>query len=524
MAVSTRSWAAIAVILLWGAALGWLGLRRLGQSDASRISTQAALRLAPGDAWFRVMAGDVQFGYAGITLDTIADGTYRIREQMNLELPGTVGLARAIRSTEYYLGASLTVDSLVSRQTTATGTAVIRGSARAGGLDLLIRPGDTVTASDGRIEMTDGAAGRATLVPLRVVPLRLGLVGAIATGDTRRLPVVSGWPPAAMLTEISINGDSVAVFADSSEINPVSGRWEPVTLDTLTVRSIRLNPPSGPVRMAVDSRGTVVEIEHLFGARWVREEFSIARFNFRNTMDEVARGIRDAMPTVLPFAGSVAAADTNGTRQTWEVSRRDGSRVDPGLLQMLAGTRQLVSPGGRLTVFQPAQVRSRESLPLHAEPLVQESDSAVIALADAVALHVAERDLRGVAARIREHVTVDTAISAPMGAAQALAAGRAHPDGLARLLAAVLRRHGVSARYAVGIVPSGDTLYSHAWVEYAWSNGNWDTVDPLTGNRATTGLIRLARGGSSHPLELTPMVADVRFRPVNEPTPEGAAP
>ncbi len=524
MAVSKRNWAAIAVILLWGAALGWLGLRRMGQTDAALISSRAALRLAPGDAWFRVTAGAVQFGYAGITLDTMADGTYRIREQENLDLPSGTGLARAIRSSEYFLSASLGVDSLVSRRTTSSGTEVLRGSAREGGIDLALLQGDSIVTATGRLELDDGAAGRATLVPLRVVPLRLGLVGAIAAGDSRRLTVAGGWPPAAMLTDIATNGDSVAIFADSSEISPVTQRWEPVTWDTLTVRSIRLNPPSGPVRMAVDSRGTVVEIEHLFGARWVREEFSIARFNYRNAMAGVAEGIVAALPTVRPFAGSGATNDTADSRRTWEVSRRDGSAVDGQLLAMLAGTRQLISPSGRLTVFQPAQVRSREYLPPHAEPLAQQGDSAVIALADAVAPLVADRDLERVAARLLARVRVDTAYDAPRSAAHALAAGRGHPDALARLMTAVLARHDVAVRYVIGVMPVGDTLYSHAWAEYAWPGGNWDTVDPLTGRRASAGLIRLARGGSSHPLDLLPTVADVRFSPVNEPAPEGASP
>jgi hypothetical protein len=523
MAVSKRNWAAVAVIICWGVALGWLGLRRVGQTDASRITTQAALRMAPGDAWFRVMSGTTQFGYAGITLDTLADGTYRIREQVNLELPADSGLTRAIRSTEFYLGASLGVDSLVSRRSTMAATEVLRGITRGGGWDLEFRPGDTVVAGRGRLALTNAAGMSPTLVPSRVVPLRLGLVGSIATGDSRRLALVSGWPPAASEAEVVISGDSVAIFADSSDLNPATGTWEAVSWDTVATRSIRFDPPSGPVRMAVDGRGTVVEIEYPFGVRWIREEFSIARFNFRNRLAPDGGRIREALPALLPLAGSAAAADTSRSRRTWDVTRRDGARIDPEMLAMFAGGRQIISQRGRLSVIPPIQVRVRESRPPLADPLIQ-SEGAVAEFAATLTPLIESDDLAGVARAVRRRVRIDTASSASVDAASALANGVARPDGLARLLAAVLERHDIAARYVIGVMPRGDTLFTHAWVEFASGRGPWDTIDPLTGERASSGLIRLARAGSSHPQDLMPYVADVRFIPASEPAPEGDGP
>jgi hypothetical protein len=89
----------------------------------------------------------------------------------------------------------------------------------------------------------------------------------------------------------------------------------------------------------------------------------------------------------------------------------------------------------------------------------------------------------------------------------------ARPDGIARLFAAVLRASNVSARYVVGVDPRGDTLWTHAWVE-VWipaANG-WAAVDPVSGRAvASTGLIRLAFAGSSHPEEMLALVANARF-------------
>jgi hypothetical protein len=81
---SPRGWAAILVLLGWGGSLGWLAARQLGQSDVNTITNVAALRLAPGDAWFQVRAGETQIGVAGVTIDTLSPG-YRILETLSLE-------------------------------------------------------------------------------------------------------------------------------------------------------------------------------------------------------------------------------------------------------------------------------------------------------------------------------------------------------------------------------------------------------------------------------------------------------
>ena len=524
MAVSMRNRAAIAVIVLWGAALGWLGLRSLGQSDAALLSSQASLRLAPNDAWFRVEAGGVQFGYAGITLDTLADGTYRIREQLNLELPTDSALIRAIRSTDYYLGSALGVDSLVSRWTTQTGNLTLRALVADGNWQLALRPGDTVTVAGGTLIPIEDDQLRQSTVPLAAVPLRLGLVGALAAGDGRTYAVADGWPPATRRVSVMMGSDSVAVFADSSDLDPATGRWVPATYDTVTARSIRLTTPGGPVRMAVDRRGTVVEIEHLLGARWVREDFNIARFNFRNTIGPGGAAIRAALPVVRPLVGSGVAADTSRETRRWRVTRRDGSPVDTVLLQELTGGRQTALSRGLMIVHSTSQTfRGRRELE-QPDPFIQSDDSAVVALADSLVNLIESRDFAALTRALRRRVRVDTLATLPMDAASALRTGRARPDGFARLAVALLRRHGVAAGYVVGIMPVGDTLYSHAWVEVAARGSGSDTWNPRTGTRASTGLIRLARAGSSHPDDLLPRVADVRFTPVSEPTPGGEAP
>ncbi len=518
MALSRRSWAAIAVICCWGAALGWLGLRRLGVSDSARITAQAALRLAPGDAWFRVMAGSTQLGYGGITLDTLADGSYRIREQLNIELPGKTGIYRAIRSSEYYLTPSLTVDSLTSRYTTTRRAERIRGIARDGGWQVTLTRGGTAEAS-GRLHLEQPSGAALAPIPLTAVSLRLALVGAIASGEGRTVTVADGWPPAALPSPATVGTDTTVIFADSSEVDPVTSRWVPITFDTVRARVLLLASPAGPRRLLVDRGGAVVRIEEPFGVRWEREEFSMARFNFRQSMDSSGAALRAALPVVRPLLGSAWAADTSTDARRWRVTHRDGSPIDPASLALLSENRQEVGDAGILEVR--SRARRGLSIAEESDPLIQVDDSAVVALAGALDSMLQQRQFKRFATELRRRITVDTAIALPIDAAGAARIGRATPDGLARLTVALFRHAGIRARLAIGVMPRGDTLYSHSWVEYRDDNNLDETVDPLTGHRASTGLVRLGMAGSSHPEDLLLHVADVRFTPADQPVAEG---
>ncbi len=155
-----------------------------------------------------------------------------------------------------------------------------------------------------------------------------------------------------------------------------------------------------------------------------------------------------------------------------------------------------------------------------ADPFIQSEDSAVVALAATLKPLFDRRDYAAAMAIVRERVRPVTAVDAPIDARGALDAGRARPDGLARLVTALLRHDGIAARFVVGVMPVGDTMYTHAWVELDRGRGERATLDPLTGRQASTRLIRLAFAGSSYPEDLVLQVADVRFTPVETPVHE----
>lgn len=523
MPVSKRTVAAVVVIVGWGSSLLWLGLRQSTQSDSALIRTQASLRLAPDDAWFSVVAGSTQIGYAGITLDTLNGGGYRIQEQIALELPQDASLVRTIRSTEVWLNSALAVDSLVSRSSRPGESRVYRAWADgAGWRTEATYNGELVGA--GQLAFTPrDRAPTTTPILQQVVPLRLALVGALGTGAGRTLPLVGGWPAAGWSTEVVLQGDSTAVFADSSEFDEATARWVGVTFDTAQGRGVILESPAAATWQLIDRRGTVVGAEYPFGVTWVREEFNVARFNFRDRLDSLAPGIRAALPVVVRQRDPIPTHQPAAMAQ-WQVTRRDGSAIPFDLLVTLTGGRQHLS-AGRLRVNDVTAFGTRLGRLTPVDPFVQSADTAVVTLAAAAADAIARDGAAGAVQAVGARVRPSDDPRAAIDAVRALASGRAQPEGMARLVAAVLQHHGHTARVAFGVRPVGDTMYTHAWVEsLAPSGGSWRATDPLTGHPMPVEWIRIGYAGSARPDELTPILADVRFTPVPDSAGTGATP
>ena len=137
-----------------------------------------------------------------------------------------------------------------------------------------------------------------------------------------------------------------------------------------------------------------------------------------------------------------------------------------------------------------------------------------------------DNDLAAVVARIREEISLDRSPAGALDAAGSARSGKARPEGMARVIAAVLIRHRYQARIAIGVRPGpADTLYSHAWVEYfRGRSGSWQALDPFSGGPLDTRWIRISHAGSTAPHDLLPLVADARFFPVTTPVTEGAVP
>lgn len=515
---SPRGWAAILVLLGWGGSLGWLAARQLGQSDVNTITNVAALRLAPGDAWFQVRAGETQIGVAGVTIDTLPPG-YRILETLSLELPRGATLLRRNRTTDITLAPMLTVARLASRSSTPGRRQVIEMEAVGNGFtQRVLTENREVISSSGEGELP---------VPLLAAGFRMAFTGALGSGQSRTMPLLAGWPLAVRPGEV-VPGSELgeSIYADSSEVT-AEREWLAAAFDTVATRTIVIDAPTGAVQLTVDTRGGLVALEHPFGVTWQRTDFGIALQGFRDKLDSLTPFIIASLPTLVPLTSAPAdTEDEAAPGHRFIVTRRDGTPLGDWALPTLIGGRQRSTDDGVLVIAHRGSAGRRGPGVTSQDPLIQHRDTTITALAAELAVPLTTRDWAGLARELRRRVRIDTSATAPEDARSAIQRGRARPDGMARLVVALVRASGGTARYVVGVAPRRDTLYTHAWAEVRdRGRDDWESVD--VANRsglAATDLIRIGWAGSSHPDDLLTYVADVRFTPAPRFTPTEETP
>lgn len=509
MRPSARNIAAIGVLIAWGASIAWLAVRSGSRSESALLRSEASLRLSPGDAWFQVMAGNAPLGIAGVTLDTLGAG-YRVRETITLDLPGDTAVNRANRTTEFRMGPDLTLESIESQDG-------ILGFRRHYRIDVG-ETGWTSALSHGGQIVAGGEVLGELPISLALASYRLALTGALGDNTQRRLLTVAGWPAAAGEARYRVGRDTLVIFADSAVQVGTSAEWQAAHLDSAAAKTVMVRSAAGPIILQVSVRGSLVGLEYPLGIHWVRTDFDlIRRARGPGTMATNVANVAPDLPTILPWTGSGHRLDPADTLVGFRVTRRDGSQIGVERLELFAGegieyrrARLDGAPAGDLLVVGPFRQRNPPDGSPAQDPLIQETDPSVVAFADSFRTSTGT-DFDRLAARLRRF-RVDTSAAAPVDAAGTLAAGRGRPDGLARLLVAVLHLHGWRARYVIGVAPVSDTLYSHAWVEH-WqpAERRWVGIDPHTLEPLSAGMIRLAKAGSSHPADLLPMLADVRF-------------
>jgi len=316
------------------------------------------------------------------------------------------------------------------------------------------------------------------------------------------------------MARISVGRDSLLHFADSSQSSGPGGHWVAAHTDSVRALSVTINGAGGPRRLWVDHRGAVSGIVTPLGLRWVRTDFDLSETDFRRGLPERTAGIRNAIPSMAQLAATAWSHDTSTDDRRFRVEHRDGTPIDTALLALFGGGRQSVQ-GDTLTIHAaPASAQGESARDTVPDPMIQHDALAITkALRGVVSEGNSGDPLPALLVAIHSLARLDTTVTAPDDALGTLGRHAGRPDGIARLFVAMLRASGVPARFVVGVYPQGDTLLTHAWVE-VWnaSASGWLAVDPVNGHPiASTGLIRLAIGGSSHPDEMLAMLANARL-------------
>lgn len=499
----TRRTGAILILASWVVSLGWLGVRQSRAGSETGVEGRRT-RLAPLASFYAVLAGDVQIGTAGITLDTTALG-YRLTEVLSLDLPGPTPARNVLR-----------LESVLSR-TLRLQQATASLSEDGSGFSLEARPGP-----DSGFVLRTGRQGVNRDILERLPPVSgTSVAGATpyqlaASGRLRPrgsfaapildLPARSFWTGLAEVT-----ADSVLITSDSATFDPGAGRWVAADPDSVRAWLVVRRERGLPLQEWVDAQGRVLRREYAFGVTLDRSPFEV---NFTNYQSGLRNG---PPPRTVQLSGTTRLVDRDRRPDTTVgavriVVRRMDGPAWPGSVAGFEGGRQ--SSTGDTVMIQRETAGADPATPTRWRntPAGTASDSAdlQLALEEALEADPAEPDtLRRLVHWVAHGVRYLDTQTAPTGISTVFRGKRAGLDGKVALMVALARQAGLPARAVAGVDVSDPTLPAHAWVE-VWRNG-WLAVDPVYGNvPASAYLLRVTEGAGAHPLALVPLVGGLR--------------
>ena len=498
-----RRTVAALVLASWIASLGWLGARSLSLPSETGLDAIPA-RLAPQASFYGVMAGGVQIGTAGITLDTTALG-YRLTEALSLDLPAP-NSARQVFRLESVLSRSF-------RLQRATATVSEGGSSFA--LEASTDPDSGFIIRAGRGGVTREILDRFHPVPGTAVPGATPFQLASSGRLRPRGSVIT--PTLDVLGRSSWNGlaevrmDSVLTSADSATLDPGTGQWMAVTPDSVRAWLVVRRERGLPLREWIDAQGRVLRREYAFGLTLTQSPFEVNYTNYQAGLRNGGqpRGARLSATTRLVDLGR--RPDTSVTTVRVLVRRLDGA-VWPGSAAAFAGGRQ--RSAGDTVVITPLAAGADSATPTRWRntPARSASDSAVLerALQEALEADPDEPDtLRRLVRQVAHGVRYLDRQVEPTGFLTVIRDRRGGLDGKVALLVALARQAGYPARAVAGLDVSDSTLPAHTWVE-VWRDG-WQAVDPVFGDvPASAYLLKVTEGTGAHPLVLVPLVGGLR--------------
>ena len=496
-----RGAVAVTVLLAWGIGLGFFVRREMKNAPAQRLA-EAALRVSPGAAYYRVEKDGKQIGFASSTIDT-ARGGLMISDYLAADL--TVGGSdhRATATSDVQLSRTLSLTGFklsfesdaapISITGTATGDSALR----------------VVVAHDGTAADTQQVRLTGPIVLPTIVPIAIALGEIPKVGKTYSL---SSFDPIALAPTpllVKVEAESSFTVPDSARFDEGRKRWTVARRDSVHAWRISTDGPSS-VRAWIDEQGRIVSMEHALGFSLHRTAYEIAFENWRlEGGTRPASGGRDVLETTaIAASANLDTRNLSSLRVRLRGAKLDGFFHLDGGRQTLRGdtlivTREDSTPGAApYTMPMPLAMRMSFRHEIGPEPLIQSGDSRIIALA---------RQIRGdtrdplVAARrinawVHDSLKKTVSVTVP-SAIQVLESRSGDCNEHTQLFVALSRAAGVPARITAGLAHVNGKFYYHAWPEVFV--GKWIAVDPTFGQfPADAGHLRFVYGGLSRQAEL----------------------
>ncbi|MEO8453053.1 MAG: transglutaminase-like domain-containing protein [Gemmatimonadota bacterium] len=499
------------VLVGWAAALAWLAQRQFGKNEATTMA-EATVRLAPESHFYAVLAQGRQIGIASVSVDTIATGV-RLTEVVGLDLPEGASTRRMTRTTSIELTRSLRLRRLVT--TLAGGGLFEELEGSPDGDSVLIfhqRSGRTEPTREYRLAI------QGEVIPAQVVPYRLAFSQRLTVGRAVSVSVLDPLSGEVRPVAVTASAESTFVVADSAIENRATGRWEPVTWDTVRAWRVENEANGTPVVTWVDARGGLVSAEALFGMRIERGAFEVVTQNYKTDLLAKRAGPTADMPGMQGLLASGKTPSGEATQEFALASHPIEQFLLPHLRWLDDGRQSVVD--GRLVVRPKAPdtspARRREFLapaPVFGHPMQTVRTQANLIVGDATA--DAEKIAR-LNHWVATHIGRDAATDARTDPDVVLLTRTAGADGHVRLFTEMARASGITARAVAGVAVLADGVYNHAWAEVVSSDGTWTAVDPTFDQiPAATTLVRLSIGRRARAMDLIPLVGSAVFQRVS---------
>ena len=507
--MSRRGLAAVAILILWVAGLGFLIRREVFRPDTERFA-ELGLRVNPGATYYAVMREGRHIGFASTTIDTTETGI-QIVEYLVADVPSGDRTHRATARTRIRLSRAMRVRDFHVQIEAGQGPVTATGEMEGDSVITVVVQTDAAAPADTQRVAVTGPVLLPTMIPLAVA-----LEKHPAVGETHSVPVFDPVARALKAATVRIAAESLFVIHDSSTYNAATGRWEALLPDT--VRAWQLaGGDEGLVAGWVDAQGRLVRGTQLGQLTLERMPYELAFENWqsgkRDRADPTVPDDEDILESTALAAGVRAGRALDEMRVTLRgvdlvgldlASERQSVRGDT--VYVVREGRAAMTPryrlGGIMRSIEDRAARLAMQKHLQAEPLIEAMDPDIRDLAGR--LRRGERDPRIVAERIHRWVHDSLAKRTTFGvpSARAVLAARAgDANEHTQLYVALARAASLPARVAAGLVHLDGKFYYHAWPEIYL--GDWVAVDPtLDQFPADAAHLRFVAGGLDRQAEL----------------------
>jgi hypothetical protein len=509
--MTRRGVVATTVLVAWVAGLAIFITRERRNAPAQRLA-EAARRVSPGVAYYRVEKDGRQIGFASSTIDTTRGGL-AINDYLSADLPVGGSEHRATATSDVRLSRTLALTEFrLSFEADSAPIAVSGRSLGDSALQVVIAHDET--AADTQRVRLSGPVILPTIVPI-----------AIALGETPKVGrtyTLSSFDPVAMAPKpltVRVEAESSFAVPDSARFDDGRRRWTVARRDSVHAWRIATDGPSA-VRAWVDEQGRVVEMQHALGFSLHRTAYEIAFENWRLDGGMRSRAVssdRDVLETT-----AIAASAPIGTARTARLRvRLRGTDLTgfalTGGRQTLRGDTLIVARedstrgSGEYAMPMPLAMRMSFRHELSPEPLVQSGDQRIVQLARRIRGDT--RDPVVAARRINQwvHDSLKKSVSVTIPSAiQVLESRSGDCNEHTQLFIALSRAAGIPARAAAGLALVGKKFYYHAWPEVFV--GKWVAVDPTFGQfPADASHLRFVYGGLDRQAELLRLMGTLRI-------------